>query len=99
MTQPGETEGYTAADHVRALIEHGGDGVVEWVLVNNERAAPEVLSRYREEGAEPVKINRRALARYRVRLKEAPLLSQDSVARHDPNKLARALLELLAQAR
>ncbi|MDI3523166.1 MAG: hypothetical protein PWR31_1976 [Bacillota bacterium] len=99
MTQPGETDGYTAADHVRALIEHAGPGIIEWVLVNSERAAPEVLARYREEGAQPVKIDRRALARLRVRSQEAPLLSQDSVARHDPDKLARALLGLLAEAR
>ncbi|HHY93077.1 MAG TPA: YvcK family protein, partial [Firmicutes bacterium] len=97
MTQPGETEGYTAADHVRALIEHAGPGIIDWVLVNNERTRPEVLARYREERAEPVKVDRRALARLKVRFQEAPLLAQDSVARHDPDKLARALLELLTQ--
>ncbi|NLY51097.1 MAG: YvcK family protein [Firmicutes bacterium] len=98
MTQPGETEGYTVADHVEALIEHGGRGIVDWVLANNQRVAPELLSRYRREGAEPVKISRRSLARFGVQLKEAPLLAEEEVARHDPARLSRAILEIMARS-
>ena len=29
MTQPGETVGYTAADHVRAIFDHGGTGLLD----------------------------------------------------------------------
>lgn len=36
MTQPGETDDYTASMHVKALIEHGGAGIVNYVLVNNK---------------------------------------------------------------
>lgn len=36
MTQPGETDDYTASMHVKALIEHGGAGIVDYVLVNNK---------------------------------------------------------------
>ena len=35
MTQPGETDGYTVADHLRALIDHIGPGVADYVLVND----------------------------------------------------------------
>ena len=31
MTQPGETDDYTASMHVKALIEHGGAGIVDYV--------------------------------------------------------------------
>ena len=35
MTQDGESEGYTGADHVRALIHHGAPGIVDVVIANN----------------------------------------------------------------
>ena len=35
MTQDGETEGYSAADHVRALFDHGGEGLFDHCLVND----------------------------------------------------------------
>ena len=37
MTQEGETEGYTAADHVDALLSHGAPGLVDLCLANSGR--------------------------------------------------------------
>lgn len=42
MTQPGETDDYTASMHVKALIEHGGAGIVDYVLVNNKEISAEM---------------------------------------------------------
>ena len=96
MTQLGETGGYTTFDHVRAVIEHGGRQVMDWALVNNEYPAGSILARYREEGAEPVLLARQEMESCGIKIKAAPLLSANDMARHDPNKLAQAVLELLA---
>src|SRR4051812_44867436 len=45
MTQPGETAGYSAADHVRAIHKHGGRGLVDCVILNNQHFSPEVAAR------------------------------------------------------
>lgn len=95
MTQPGETDGYTAADHVQAVIDHGGRRIVDWVLVNSKRPTSSTLARYQEEGAEPVLANRQQLEHFGIRIKEKPLLSVNDMARHDPGKLAEAVLKLL----
>lgn len=46
MTQPGETLGYTVSDHLKALVDHVGKGVIDYVLVNNGVPKKDVLKRY-----------------------------------------------------
>ncbi len=49
MTQPGETDGYTAADHVRAVAKHAERRVFNYVLVNQERPGKALLDKYAAE--------------------------------------------------
>jgi uncharacterized cofD-like protein len=95
MTEPGETDGYTAADHVRALINHGGPAIVDWVLVNTRFPTGGTLMRYREEGAWPTALDQWELQTLGLKVKEAPLLSINDMARHEPDKLAQAVLSLV----
>jgi len=94
MTQPGETDGFSASDHVDALTEHLGPGMVDWVLLNGRRPPEEVLAKYRAQGAHPV-IPDTARMRHRAyAVFEADLLDSGDLARHDPEKLARAIIKL-----
>ena len=55
MTQAGETDHYSAEDHLRVLLEHGRKGIVDYIVVNNQSTiSAETLERYAEEGATPV---------------------------------------------
>ncbi|MCS6923148.1 MAG: YvcK family protein, partial [Fimbriimonadales bacterium] len=54
MTQPGETDGFTASDHVRAIEAHAGGRVFDYVLVNTATPVPELMERYRASGQELV---------------------------------------------
>ena len=54
MTQSGETAGYTAVDHVRALFDHGGEGLFDYTLVNDLPIPPEAQEEYLREGAVPI---------------------------------------------
>ena len=51
MTQPGETTGYSVADHVKAIIKHGGPNLIDLVLVNSTRLPYGLLAKYRLEGS------------------------------------------------
>jgi uncharacterized cofD-like protein len=97
MTQPGETDGYTAYDHLKAIEDHVGPGVVDAVLINDQAVPTALLERYRATGAEPVAPGG-PFAR-RVAVVEVPLLEVGSVVRHDPDRLARAVLRLLLRLR
>jgi uncharacterized cofD-like protein len=93
MTQPGETEGFTAADHLRAIAEHAGPVVTD-LLVDAEPLPQDLLRRYRDEGSEPVVVDRDAIAPFGVRVHEAAVhvRAPGGELRHDPARLARAVL-------
>ncbi|MBI3947320.1 MAG: YvcK family protein [Armatimonadetes bacterium] len=92
MTQPGETDGYTASDHVRALRDHGAGDCFDYVLVNTEPVPPEATERYRKSGAEPVVPDLDEIGAMGYVPLDAHLLNRDHYVRHDPARLARALL-------
>ncbi len=93
MTQPGETDGYTVADHVRAIFDHVGPGVVDYVLINDRLPEPEVLERYRQLGSVPVEADTDALKRLGVKYIRANVLASGEAAAHDPDLLAAALID------
>ena len=94
MTQPGETDGYSAADHVQALAEHSDGILFPNVLLNDELPSAEMMKPYEAESAAPVEIDRDRLKGFGLNIMERQLLSQDGKIRHDPDRLARAVLEM-----
>lgn len=95
MTQPGESDGFTASDHVRALEEHAGKGAVEIALVNTAQPGEEAQRRYAEEGAEVVQPDIEAIERLGYRALAADFLDETNVVRHDPSNLAAAIMEAI----
>jgi uncharacterized cofD-like protein len=95
MTQDGETEAYTAADHVRALLSHGGQGLFRFVLANDMDIPELSLGAYRRENAAPVHADREELAPLGVETVLAPVATwSGGLVRHDPTALAQALMAL-----
>lgn len=97
MTQPGETDGFAASDHVRAIEEHVGEPVFEFVLVNEGVPSQEVLARYRQQGAELVQPDAPVIARMGYIPVLRRLISADNWARHDPDRLAKAVIAVAEQ--
>ena len=95
MTQEGETEGYTAGDHVEALLSHGGEGLLDLCLANSSPVLPSLVERYRAEDAAPLVVDRERIRSMGLELVERPLADQSGpLVRHDPDKLALALREI-----
>ncbi len=95
MTEDGETQGYSVADHLRALFRHGGGKLADYCLANDEAFTAETAARYGLEGAEPVRIDREAVEALGVQLRLATIADESSgYARHDSLALAEALLQL-----
>lgn len=93
MTQPGETDGMSCADHLRAMADHVGR-VVDVVLLNSTPPALESIRSYAMRGSLPVLVNRSDLLGTGVMVFEADLLGRGRCVRHDGRKVARALLKL-----
>jgi len=99
MTQPGETAGYAAEDHLAAIERAARPGLIDYYLANVRTIRPALRRRYAREQAEPVSAaDRGTLRRHGVVLVERDLVREDadlSKVRHHEAKLARALLAVL----
>lgn len=92
MTEPGETDGYSVSQHVKALLDHAGPGILDLVVVNNTPISPAMLARYEEEGAEPVRVDQRELSKLGTDLVQLGLVSEGmDFVRHDPERLAKVI--------
>jgi len=95
MTQPGETEGYTVADHIRAIDAACGQRrLFDAVLVHKKSPSPQSLIRYAQQNSHPVFLDREDVSLLGRRIVLANVLYEDQtgVVRHNPQKLAKVLL-------
>jgi uncharacterized cofD-like protein len=107
-TQPGQTDGYTARDHVARVVEALGPGVLDAALINRSRPDPAQLARLAADGLSVLQPDDAEIEAIRA-LGVAPIVrdfgepagaqralwnKQDTV-RHDSAALGRALRELL----
>jgi uncharacterized cofD-like protein len=99
MTQPGETAGYSAVEHVEALADHCGDILFPNILINNRMPSVDMLQRYTAEHASVVQIDHARLHAMGMNVVERDLLAEDGVIRHDPDRLATAVLDMLIPLR
>jgi uncharacterized cofD-like protein len=100
MTQPGETDGYRASDHVKAIEDHvGGKRIFNHVLVNTDRPSDDLLARYTKTGAEFVTPDVDAIQSMGYHTVKGSFISQSEVVRHDPDRIARAILQRFQERR
>ncbi|HWI62061.1 MAG TPA: YvcK family protein [Symbiobacteriaceae bacterium] len=100
MTEPGETDGYSVSQHVKALIDHAGYGIINTVLVNNATIPDGILRKYRARNAEPVSIDVKEVQRLGVDVVQVNLLGQnEEYLRHDPDRLSWHITRLFLDRR
>jgi uncharacterized cofD-like protein len=99
MTQPGETDGYSAADHVKAIHAHTGPGVFSYVIVNTQPPQNRaLLERYAGQGSRPVDPTFQELQGMGLTPVGFPLVSEEELLRHDPLRLAEAVFRVMDRA-
>jgi len=97
MTQPGETDGMTAADHLRALFSVAGDRVCDFVIVNDE-APSRLVAAYAQEGQVPVVPDVDRIAAMGIEPIGAPVISETETVRHDSERLATTVFGVIDRA-
>ena len=104
VTQPGQTDGYSCADHIAAVERFLGKNVLNAVLANSNLPPAPLLERYRDEGADLVRVDDK-IASHRVQVilddlvenldHKRILWEKQDLLRHDPEKLAELIWNLL----
>lgn len=96
MTQPGETDDYDVVDHVKAIINHSYDGIVDYVIANAGEIGKELEEKYLEESSKLVTKDKKELAKLNVKLIESNLVkTTKGLIRHDSEKLASVIVETI----
>ena len=97
LTQDGETEGYSAADHVRAILSHAGEGVIDVLIANREPVPENYMAPYRKEGVEQILLQPGELDEFGIRVRQFDLMEPGRYIRHDSDQLARAILNVWSE--
>ena len=104
-SKPGQTDGFTASEHVQALQNYLSPATLDVVIMNNAKPSPALAERYKEQGECPVeddlrnvpyRVWRGALISDTIRSQLPEDKIQRSLLRHDPDKLAQAIMDVIA---
>jgi len=109
MTQPGETDGFTVENHLRALLAHSPALKLDYVIVNSALIHAELREKYLADGAVQVEFEAASLCSgeipVKLRIGQSPdarsilvlcgnLVSEHDVVRHDSHRLAQLVLNI-----
>lgn len=94
MTEPGQTDDYSLSDHLNAIIEHCGNGVVDYCIYDTGEIIPEFIKRYNLEGQDLVEQDIEKVRGIKFLQRNLSMISEDYI-RHDPNLVASSIIELI----
>ncbi len=97
MTQHGETDGYTAFDHIQAILDNTGTDFLDYCIVNSNRVETPLVDRYTEENSEEVAFDRENLEKSGIKIIEKNLvgLVDGRYIRHNTQVLAETIIDLV----
>ena len=98
MTVPGQTDEYTISDHINAIVEHCGEGMIDYCIYDTGEVVPEFVKKYNREGADLVEqdidVAKSKFKGIRFLQRNLSVISDDFV-RHDANAVASSIIELI----
>ena len=93
MTKPGETDDFKASSFVREIVEYLRGARLDWAVINNQPIPEEIQQVYGAKGSRPVEPDlETAQKRGAVRYFGGGLANNQQPLRHDPARLAEAIL-------
>lgn len=97
MTQPGETDGFKLSDHINSIINHCGEGIIDYVIANNGRIPERHYENYKKDGQEIVKIDRENLPEDMEIIEEDLVYIKGDMLRHNTSKLSVVIMKLISR--
>lgn len=98
MTVPGQTDEYTISDHINAIVEHCGEGMIDYCIYDTGEVVPEYIKKYNREGADlveqDIEVAKSKFKGIKFLQRNLSVISDDFV-RHDANLVASSVIELI----
>ena len=98
MTEPGQTDNYTLSEHIKAINEHAGKGVVDYCIYDTGEIIPEFIRKYNKEGADIVEQDVSRAKEQGIKMIQRNLSFIDGeFIRHNPDAIASSIIELICE--
>lgn len=97
MTEQGETDNFTAWDHVKTILQYARQPIIDYAILNTGTIDELRLSRYRQEQAVPVDASCQQIMTAGIKVAVEDLVAEDDLAWHDNQKLAQAVMKIIRQ--
>ena len=94
MTEPGQTDEYTVSDHINAIIEHCGKGIIDYCIYDTGEIVPEYIKKYNLEGQDLVIADIDNVKGVKFLQRNLSKISDGNI-RHDPELVAESIIELI----
>ena len=94
MTEPGQTDNYTVSDHLNAIIEHCGNGIIDYCIYDTGEIIPEFIKKYNLEGQDLVEQDIEKVKGIKFLQRNLSMIKDDHI-RHDPSLVASSIIELI----
>ena len=96
MTEPGLTDNYSVADHINAIVEHCGTGLIDYCLYDTGEIIPEIIKRYNRDGSDLVEQNLDNLQDKKIKfIKENLSMISDNCIRHNATLIADIVIQMI----
>lgn len=96
MTEPGQTDDYDLAEHIKAIQEHVGTGIIDYCLADTGEVVPEYIRKYNKEGSDLVQIDSRKMNEYNVKVIQRNMSCvKNGKIRHNPDSIASTIIEMV----
>ena len=96
MTEPGQTDNYGVSDHLQAIIDHAGKGIVDYCIYDTGEIVPEFIKRYNRQGADLVEQDITKAKGKGVNLMQRNMaFVEGEFIRHNPDAIAASIIELI----
>jgi uncharacterized cofD-like protein len=99
MWQPCETMGFSASDHVRAIYDHAGAGLLEYAVVNTGPVPSSLRKKYARQQVKPVEVDFEMLEGMGLHVVAGNLLLESAKIRHNPDAVAAVAMQLAREGR
>lgn len=98
MTEPGQTDNYSLSDHIKAIQDHAGKGIIDYCIYDTGEIVPEFVRRYNKDGADLVEQDPTKAKEEGVKLIQRDLSHiEGEFIRHNPDAIASSIIELICE--
>ena len=96
MTENGQTDNYTLYDHIKAIIDHAGKGIIDYCVYDTGEIVPEYIRSYNKEGSDLVEQDISKVKDEGIKLIQRNLSTiENGRIRHNPDAIATSIIQLI----